>query len=195
MTKTHEAHFFRGKTLLLTGASMGIGRALAVALAREGVNLVLNARSGDLLRETRELCAGDGAASRAVVDIVAGDASRDETVAAMLAAARAHTDRIVLEAFIAGYDGCNDSYVRALLVRVCDLYALSVIEENRAWYLEHNRIDPTRSKSIRAEVDALSAELRGRALELVEGLGVPESWLNSSMLGRAPQDVEELRVG
>ena len=54
MTKTHEAHFFRGKTLLLTGASMGIGRALAVALAREGVNLVLNARSGDLLRETRE---------------------------------------------------------------------------------------------------------------------------------------------
>ena len=89
MTKTHEAHFFRGKTLLLTGASMGIGRALAVALAREGVNLVLNARSGDLLRETRELCAQHGAASRAVVDIVAGDASRDETVAAMLAAARA----------------------------------------------------------------------------------------------------------
>ena len=68
MTKTHEAHFFRDKTLLLTGASMGIGRALAVALAREGVNLVLNARSGDLLRETRELCAQHGAASRAVVD-------------------------------------------------------------------------------------------------------------------------------
>ena len=35
MSETHEAHFFRGKTLLLTGASMGIGRALAVALARE----------------------------------------------------------------------------------------------------------------------------------------------------------------
>ena len=33
MSATHEAHFFRGKTLLLTGASMGIGRALAVALA------------------------------------------------------------------------------------------------------------------------------------------------------------------
>lgn len=89
MSATHEAHFFRGKTLLLTGASMGIGRALAVALAREGVHLVINARSGDLLRETLELCAQDGAASKAEVGMVAGDASRAETVAAMLEAARA----------------------------------------------------------------------------------------------------------
>ncbi len=100
----------------------------------------------------------------------------------MLAAARAHTDRVVLEAFIAGYDACPDEYIRALLVKVCDLYALVTIEEHRAWYLEHNRIDGTRSKAIRAEVDELCAELRTRALELVEGLGVPEAWLNSAML-------------
>ncbi len=119
----------------------------------------------------------------------AGKVAADESFEAvnklqqhMLAAARAHTDRIVLEAFIAGYDGCTDRYVRALLVKVCDLYALTAIEDDRAWFLEHHRIDPTRSKAIRAAVDDLSAELRGYALELVEGLGVPESWLGSKML-------------
>jgi NAD(P)-dependent dehydrogenase (short-subunit alcohol dehydrogenase family) len=85
MNIMHELH---GKTLLLTGASMGIGRALAVALAREGVNLVINARSADLLRETRELCAGRGASPDAVVEIVVGDASRVETVATMTKAAQ-----------------------------------------------------------------------------------------------------------
>ena len=81
----HELH---GKTLLLTGASMGIGRSLAVALAGEGINLVINARSTDLLRETRELCVKPGGGtSTAVVDVV-GDASKAETVDAMLKAAR-----------------------------------------------------------------------------------------------------------
>ncbi len=81
----HELH---GKTLLLTGASMGIGRALAVALTGEGVNLVINARSAGLLRETRELCVGPEGPAKAVVEVVVGDASKAETVAAMVEAAR-----------------------------------------------------------------------------------------------------------
>ncbi len=123
----------------------------------------------------------------------AAKAPADEAFAAvnacqehMLAAARAHTDRVVLEAFVAGYDACKDDFIRSLLVKVCDLYALSVIEENKAWFLEHNRIDGTRSKAIRAAVDELCLDLRGRALELVEGLGVPEAWLGSAMLEPAP---------
>ncbi len=119
----------------------------------------------------------------------AGKAPADEVFEAvnacqehMLAAARAHTDRIVLEAFIAGIEDTKDDYIRALLNKLCDLYALATIEENRAWYLEVNRIDPTRSKAIRSRVDELCRELRDRGLELVEGLGVPEEWLNSAML-------------
>ncbi|MCP4317259.1 MAG: SDR family oxidoreductase [Hyphomicrobiales bacterium] len=38
-----------GKTALVLGASQGIGRAIAETLAEEGANLVLAARSGDLL--------------------------------------------------------------------------------------------------------------------------------------------------
>lgn len=95
----------------------------------------------------------------------------------MLEAAKAHIERLVLEAFVAAIEDCEDDYVKALLVKVCDLYALSTIESNRAWYLEHEAFDPRRSKAITAAVNELCGELRGKSKELVEGLGVPEDWL------------------
>jgi len=41
----------RGKTALVTGASMGIGKGIATALAREGVRLAVVARRRNLLEE------------------------------------------------------------------------------------------------------------------------------------------------
>src|SRR4028119_1854482 len=38
-----------GKVVVVTGASRGLGRALALAFAREGVHLVINSRSRDSL--------------------------------------------------------------------------------------------------------------------------------------------------
>ncbi len=48
----------RGKSVLITGASSGIGRALAVALDREGCRLALSGRSAEKLRQTRALLSG-----------------------------------------------------------------------------------------------------------------------------------------
>jgi len=46
----------RGRTAIVTGASRGIGHVVATALAREGMNLALAARSADLLEQlAREL--------------------------------------------------------------------------------------------------------------------------------------------
>ena len=53
----------RGKTALVTGASTGIGRGIALALAAEGVKLAIVARRRNLLEEVaKEIVAGGGEA-------------------------------------------------------------------------------------------------------------------------------------
>jgi len=47
----------RGKTAIVTGASSGIGRAIALELARQGANLVLLARRESRLREVADVAA------------------------------------------------------------------------------------------------------------------------------------------
>src|SRR4029077_4870634 len=44
----------KGKTALITGASMGIGRGIAKALAKEGVRLAVVARRRNLLEELQK---------------------------------------------------------------------------------------------------------------------------------------------
>lgn len=64
---------FTGHVVLLTGASEGIGRALALALARQGARLVLAARSRERLDQLSLECRDLGAEALAVPTDV-GDA-------------------------------------------------------------------------------------------------------------------------
>ena len=95
----------------------------------------------------------------------------------LLRAARVHIDRLVLDAFVAGIDRCTDPAARELLDRLCDLYALSTIEADRAWFLEHGRLSPPLAKRVVAEVNALCKRLRPHALTLVEAFAIPEQFL------------------
>ncbi|MGV8908997.1 MAG: acyl-CoA dehydrogenase [Propionicimonas sp.] len=100
----------------------------------------------------------------------------------MLFVARAHLERVTLEAFIAGIEACSDPAAKATLEQLCSLYALTSINDDRAWFIEHSRISTGRAKAIGAQLNALCAELRPQALSLVEGLGVPSSWLGAAFL-------------
>src|SRR6478672_1819923 len=101
--------------------------------------------------------------------------------ARLLLAARVHIERIVLEAFVAGIDACEDAAAAALLDRVCDLHVLATVERDKAWFLEHGRLTPARAKAVTAQVNRLCAELRPHALTLVEGFGIPHEWLRASI--------------
>ncbi|MDN3221616.1 SDR family NAD(P)-dependent oxidoreductase [Pseudomonas nunensis] len=74
-----------GKTALVTGASMGLGRAICKTLAAEGVQVMGVARSADLLQslveEIRE--AGDLAPLTLIQDFVAPDAPQRIAAAAL----------------------------------------------------------------------------------------------------------------
>jgi acyl-CoA oxidase len=96
--------------------------------------------------------------------------------------ARAHLERVTLEAFIAGIAACDDPDARPVLERLCSLYALGSIGADRGWFQEHNRLSSGRAKAIGAQVNALCRELRPHALGLVEGLGMPEAWLGAAFL-------------
>lgn len=56
----------KGKKILVTGASSGIGRGIAIACASAGAKCILVARNLERLEETRRQCAGDGHCVEAV---------------------------------------------------------------------------------------------------------------------------------
>ncbi|SFF49623.1 acyl-CoA dehydrogenase family protein [Blastococcus tunisiensis] len=100
----------------------------------------------------------------------------------VLEAARTHIDRVVLEAFVAGVDRTEDPDARALLDTVCDLYALSTIEADKAWFLEHGQLTPSRGKLLTSTVNQLLKELRPHMVTLVDGFAIPDAWKAAKIL-------------
>ncbi|WP_278257519.1 acyl-CoA dehydrogenase [Nocardioides convexus] len=105
----------------------------------------------------------------------------------VIASARAHVEREILEAFVDKVAATPEGPLHDVLNALCDLYALSTIEADRAWFLEHGRLTSTRSKAITREVGDLCRRLRPVAGDLVAAFAVPEALL------RAPDLIGEQR--
>ena len=79
------------RTALITGASRGLGRALAAGLARAGFDLIIDARDAAAL----DAAAGALRASGASVTAIPGDVTDPGHRAALIAAARGRLDLLV----------------------------------------------------------------------------------------------------
>jgi dehydrogenase/reductase SDR family protein 7B len=75
-----------GKTIWITGASSGIGRALALALAAEGAVLILSGRNETALADVSAACPGS--------TVIAFDATDLDALPAMVSKAQAVTGHI-----------------------------------------------------------------------------------------------------
>jgi NAD(P)-dependent dehydrogenase (short-subunit alcohol dehydrogenase family) len=77
---------FSAKTALITGAGRGIGRAAALGLADAGASVILLARSGTQLAETRALLLARGAAAGQIRILAADLGDEDQRIRAAGAA-------------------------------------------------------------------------------------------------------------
>ena len=125
-----------------------------------------------LARRLRRAAQSDGAEAFEAVNRVQAHSLR---------AAHAHVHLLLLEAFARAVDSCEDDGARALLGRLCDLYALSELESDRAWFLEHGRLTAAGSKAVGRTVDDLCRAVRPHARTAVAGLGIPDAWLATEL--------------
>jgi len=102
----------------------------------------------------------------------------------VIGAARAHVERLVLEAFVERMKELEDGPNKVALGLLCDLSALTTIEKDRAWFMEHGRMSSPRGKQISREINDLCRKVRPLAVDLVNGFGVPEEMLRSEALLR-----------
>lgn len=123
--------FWKEKTVLLTGASSGIGEALAIAMAKKGATLGLLARRKELLQKLAAECEAAGGRAR----IFACDVADEDAVLAAAGEFLAEFDHIDILIANAGIGG-NDAETRALkptaVKKVIDINLLGAVNSVHA---------------------------------------------------------------
>ncbi len=181
------ARQFAGSVIERTSRGGLVQRLIAGSPGRDADDALLD-RGGQLdLFEDRERHLTETLAMRLRKVSEADDAfaAFNATQDHLVRAAVAHVERVVLESFVTAIDGCDEANAAALLGRVCDLYVLSTVEADRAWFMEHGRISAKQAKALQVQVNRACAELRPYAGTLVDAFGIPDAWLDVPMLGRA----------
>lgn len=110
---------FAGKVVWITGASRGLGRAVALALAGAGADLVLSARSAKPLEELAETIAAAGGEVRIAVGSVT-DAADVATAVETIERAHGRLDALVNNAGISPYFGRAERLAEAELREVLE---------------------------------------------------------------------------
>lgn len=133
----------------------------------------------------------------------------------LIEAARAHAELLQWEAFTEGVDRATHPGTKRVLTWLRDLFGLTLIEKNLAWYLIHGRLSGQRALAITDYIDdRLLPRLRVHALDLVAAfeftnvqLGAPgatgaektrqdgarDYYREQRESGRAPVDEKTLR--
>lgn len=191
-----------GKLVLLTGASRGLGRALAQDLARAGAYLALTARDEAALEETATLCRAAGAPGvyTFVADITREDACR--TLVAQATVALGGLDIIVLNAGLsmwADFAEVRDLSIFEQLLRTNYLSAVYLlhaalpylrarrgrivtISSAQAWTgLPHHTGYAASKAALQAFLDSLTMEM-GKEVRM---LGVYPGWIRGTDLRAA----------
>ncbi|MDQ2656429.1 MAG: acyl-CoA dehydrogenase family protein, partial [Bacteroidota bacterium] len=89
----------------------------------------------------------------------------------------AYIERIILDQFQAQVERTKDPSCKAILNKLCQLYALWQIDSNKGWYLENGYMEGVKTKAVRKAVDQLCWEIREDAIPLVNAFAIPDRCL------------------
>ena len=113
----------------------------------------------------------------------------------LIDAARAHAELLQWEAFTDALGKVRDPRTREVLSTLRDLYGLTLIEENLAWYLINGRISAQRARTVTSYIDRLLVRLRPHARDLVEAFGYRPEHVRATIVtgveGERQQEVRE----
>ena len=100
----------------------------------------------------------------------------------LLQAGRAHMDSWVFARFVEAVEACEDPEAKKVMGMLCDLYVLDIVDRDKGWFLEHNRLTTERTKAATAAYNRLCTKLAGRARTLVDAFAIPEFVFDVPML-------------
>jgi acyl-CoA oxidase len=89
----------------------------------------------------------------------------------------AYVERIILEQFQLAVDATQDAGCKAVLTKLCQLYALSQLDKNKGWYLENGYVEGVKTKAIRKMLNQLCWEVRQDAVPLTDAFSIPDACL------------------
>jgi acyl-CoA oxidase len=94
----------------------------------------------------------------------------------------AYIERIILEQFQLAVEQTADAGCKAVLKKLCALFALSQIEKNKGWYLEQGYMEGVKTKAIRKLMNQLCWEVRQEAVPLVQAFNIPDACLSAPIV-------------
>ena len=99
----------------------------------------------------------------------------------------AHVERRLAEIFLDNVEACQQPQAQNMLKTLCDLFVLSRLEADRAWFLENGYFEGGKAKAIRNLVLQLSHEVRLQSLQLVDCFEIPDKLIAAPIgLGKFP---------
>ncbi|RYV51461.1 acyl-CoA dehydrogenase family protein [Pengzhenrongella frigida] len=99
----------------------------------------------------------------------------------LIEAARAHAELVQWQAFTAALGRIEDPGTRQVLTWVRDLFGLSIIERNLAWYLINGRLSAGRARTVTSYIARLLTRLRPYAQDLVDAFGYGPEHVRASI--------------